>query len=105
MKAPLSVVSANTSVTLAKTAKLDQLNKDLKSAAGFTAFSNDPQKFAGKYGVTIDAKVSSQLKTALKNVATIGAFKPGKGGTVGCVAVAVAEGAAAAASTKIAVAV
>lgn len=107
----ISLVVNGKTIEIKTPTKLNfELNKELATDGGFTAFVSDPQAFAKKYDLNIDADIANQLKTKLsgiKNLSEMQAYmgKGGGEGGAGATAWAVAVGAYSIASTKIAIAV
>ncbi len=104
----LSMLVDGKQIEIKKPSKLNfELNKALLTEQGFSDFKADPQAFAKKYDLSIDATLASQLKakvSGVKNLNELQAImREGEGGA-GATAWAVAAGAYSVATSKVAVA-
>jgi hypothetical protein len=85
----------------------DELAKELKDPTKFREFADDPQKFVARHGITIDQNMAQQLKTQVgtaKNSDEFEAAVARGGAKPQATIIAIAKGALAHTSSKIALA-
>lgn len=72
MSNPIEVTGANGALSLTRDVDHQSLNDELRTAAGFAEFKQDPQAFAARHGVTIDNALAARLGEIVRNASRIG---------------------------------